>query len=255
VRHAAFLAAGLLATSAQVLLLRELVVDVAGDEAAIGVGLAAWLGGIAAGASAARRRCAAKARGDASAGLALLVMLSLLGLLGGRAAARARAAGGELPDLGLVVVLSLATLAPPGAAVGWTFTALASSASRRWEAGEGIARLYVLESLGSLLGGVAVTVLAGSWMSPLRVGALLGVTSALLASSPGAAESYRPRVLAAAFSWPSPLSRRPSTPAPSERASRERPPACRCGASSTRPTSTLRSAATTCSTSTRAGST
>jgi hypothetical protein len=38
-----------------VLLLRELVVDVAGDEAAIGVGLAAWLGGIAAGASVARR--------------------------------------------------------------------------------------------------------------------------------------------------------------------------------------------------------
>ena len=90
--------------------------------------------------------------------LALLVLLSPLGILGGRLLRLVLAPpAGELPGLGLVVVLSLATLAPPGAAVGWTFTALASSASRRWEAGEGIARLYVLESLGSLLGGVAVT--------------------------------------------------------------------------------------------------
>jgi spermidine synthase len=181
VRHAAFLAAGLLATAAQVLLLRELVVDVAGDEAAIGVGLAAWLVGIAVGASVARRRRAVAAPGDAAAGLALLALLSPVGILGGRLLRLALAPqAGELPGLGLVVVLSLATLAPPGAAVGWTFTALASSASRVWEAGEGIARLYVLESIGSLLGGVAVTALAGSWMSPLRVGALLGVASASL---------------------------------------------------------------------------
>ena len=181
-RHAAFLAAGLLATAAQVLLLRELVVDVAGDEAAIGVGLAAWLAGIAAGASAARRRRAAAAPRDAAAGLAFLALVSPLGILGGRLLRLALAPpAGELPGLGLVLVLSLATLAPPGAAVGWTFTALASSASRLWEAGEGITRLYVLESLGSLLGGVAVTVLAGSWMSPLRVCALLGVAAVLLA--------------------------------------------------------------------------
>jgi len=52
---AAFLAAGLAATAGQVLLLRELVVDGAGDEAGIGVGLAAWLLGIALGAVTARR--------------------------------------------------------------------------------------------------------------------------------------------------------------------------------------------------------
>jgi spermidine synthase len=182
VRHAAFLAAGLLATAAQVLLLRELVVDAAGDEAAIGVGLAAWLVGIAAGASAARRRRAVAAPPDAGSGVALLAVLSPLGILGGRLLRLALAPqAGELPGLGLGVALSLATLLPPGAAVGWTFTALASSASRAWEAGEGIARLYILESLGSLVGGVAVTVLAGPWMSPLRACALVGVASASLA--------------------------------------------------------------------------
>jgi spermidine synthase len=182
VRHAAFLAAGLLATAAQVLLLRELVVDVAGDEAAIGVGLAAWLAGIAVGASAARRRRALVAPTDAGVGMALLALLPPLGILGGRWLRLALAPGaGELPGLGLALVLSLATLAPPGAAVGWTFTALAASASRLWEAGEGIARLYIVESLGSLIGGVAVTLLAGAWVLPFRLAAAFGVGAALLA--------------------------------------------------------------------------
>jgi spermidine synthase len=181
VRHAAFLAAGLLATAAQVLLLRELVVNVAGDEAAIGVGLAAWLAGIAVGSSAARRRHARAAPSDAGLGLALLAVLPPLGILGGRWLRLALAPGaGELPGLDLALVLAVATLAPPGAAVGWTFTALAASASRLWEAGEGITRVYIVESLGSLVGGVAVTLLAGSWVLPLRLAALFGAGAALL---------------------------------------------------------------------------
>jgi spermidine synthase len=186
VRHAAFLAAGLLATAAQVLLLRELVVDAAGDEAAIGVGLAAWLAGIALGAAVARRRRPLAAPGDAAAGLLALALLPPLAMLGGRLLRLALAPeAGELPGLGDVLAFSLATLAPPGLAVGWTFTALAASASRLWEAGEGIARLYVVESLGSLLGGVAVSVLAGAWLAPLRLAALLGVLGALLALAAG----------------------------------------------------------------------
>lgn len=51
----AFAAAGLAATSAQVLLLRDLLVSAAGDEAAIGAGYAAWFLGIALGAAAWRR--------------------------------------------------------------------------------------------------------------------------------------------------------------------------------------------------------
>ncbi|HSD30044.1 MAG TPA: hypothetical protein VLL75_22280, partial [Vicinamibacteria bacterium] len=181
-RHAAFLAAGLLATAAQVLLARELVVDVAGDEAALGVGLAAWLAGIAAGASAARRRRALAAPADAGFGLALLAVLPPLAIVGGRWLRLALAPGaGELPGLGLALVLSAATLAPPGVAVGWTFTALAASASRLWEAGEGIARLYIVESLGSLLGGVAVALLAGAWVAPLRLAACFGFVAAVLA--------------------------------------------------------------------------
>jgi spermidine synthase len=181
VRHAAFLAAGLLATAAQVLLLRELVVDVAGDEAAIGVGLALWLAGIALGASAARRRRAGPPRSDAGLGLAALALLPPVAIVGGRWLRLALAPGaGELPGLGLALALAAATLTPPGVAVGWTFTALAGCASRLWEAGEGIARLYIAESLGSLAGGVAVALLAGAWVAPLRLAACFGVAAALL---------------------------------------------------------------------------
>jgi spermidine synthase len=173
-RHGAFFGTGLLATAAQVLLLRELVVDVAGDEAAIGVGLGAWLAGIAAGAGVARRRRVSAAAMDAGAGLALLAVLPILAILAGRLMLQALAPGpGELPGVGLTLAVAAATLAPPGAAVGWTFTALASAASRVWAADEGIARLYLAESLGSVAGGLLVTLLAGR-LTTLRAAALVG---------------------------------------------------------------------------------
>ncbi len=51
---ALFIAAGGLALTVQVMLLRELMVALQGDETAVALGLAAWLAGIAAGALAAR---------------------------------------------------------------------------------------------------------------------------------------------------------------------------------------------------------
>jgi spermidine synthase len=184
-RHGPFFGTGLLATAAQVLLLRELVVDVAGDEAAIGVGLAAWLAGIAGGAWTARRRRAAVAPHDATAGLALLTVLPILVIVAGRLMWQAFCPeAGQLPGVGLALAMSLATLAPPGALVGWSFTALASATSRLWVAGEGIARLYVAESLGSIAGGLLVTLLAGR-LAPLCAAALAGVLAGAAALAAG----------------------------------------------------------------------
>jgi spermidine synthase len=184
-RHAAFFAAGLLATGSQVLLLRELVVDAAGDEAAIGVGLAAWLLGIAVGASFLRRRLrrrpAASASPAAAVGLAFLALAPTMGMITGRLLRRALAPdAGELPGLDLSLATAAATLAPPGAAVGFAFTALAAAASRLWSAGEGIARLYVAESLGSLAGGGLVTLVVAVSVPPLPLAALVGVLGSLL---------------------------------------------------------------------------
>jgi len=191
-RHTAFFSAGLLATAAQALLLRELVVDAAGDEAAIGVGLAAWLAGIAIGAAAARRRDPSRAPSDAGRWLALLAALPPLAILGGRLLRGALAPDpGELPGLGSSIFLSLATLLPTGAAVGGAFTALASSASRVWRAAEGVTRVYVVESLGSLAGGLLVTALASAL--PLRLSAALSAAAvALVLASAGQAPRSRP---------------------------------------------------------------
>ena len=179
-RHAAFFAAGLLATAAQALLLRELVVDAAGDETAIGSGLFAWLAGIALGAALARRRRACLARRDAGLGLAALATLPLAGMLAGRWLRSALSPpAGEWPGPGLVLVLALATIAPAGAAVGWAFTSLAAAGARLWRAAAAVRRLYVVESLGSFVGGLLVTLLVGR-TSSLRLLALFGCACALL---------------------------------------------------------------------------
>ena len=261
VRHAAFLAAGLLATAAQVLLLRELVVDVAGDEAAIGVGLAAWLGGIAAGASAARRRRAAAAPRDAAAGLALLALLSPLGILGGR-------------------LLRLA-LAPRGGRAARPRPRPGPLARDAGAAGRGGGldvhrpRRLGLPAVGGRRGHRAALRRRVARLAPRRRGGdrsspARGCRPCASARSSASPPPCSPSPPGAAGSWPARWllggvggrlpgrrrrSRRPSTPAPSARASRARPPACRCGPSPTRPTSTSPSAGTTCSTSTRAGST
>ena len=182
IQHAAFFAAGLLAVGAQVLLLRELVVDVAGDELAIGVGLAAWLLGIALGAAGGRRRPARRASRDAAMGIAVLAVLPVLGTVAGRVLRSALGPdAGELPGLGLTVLIAAATLVPPGGMGGWPCATLAASASRLWTAEEAITRLYVVESLGSLVGGLAVTLLVGPRLAPLAAAALLGTFAALLA--------------------------------------------------------------------------
>lgn len=159
-----FLAAGGLAIAVQVSLLRDLTVDLAGDETAVGVGLGAWLAGIAVGAWAARRLLREERCGRwAIYGLVLLALVGALGVADGRLLRWLLAPPpGELLDLTRALVLALATMTPAGALVGATFTALAGVAAAAVGPGGGVARLYIWESLGSLLSGLLVSVgLAG----------------------------------------------------------------------------------------------
>lgn len=178
---AAFLAAGLAATAAQVLLLRELVVGGAGDEAAIGAGLCAWLAGIALGSALTRRLPARSAPRAASRALAALLVVAPIGILAGRLLCRLLAPPpGELPGLGRVLLVAAATLGPGGLLVGRAFPALATLSGPAPAAA--IRRLYVLESAGSLLGGAAVTALAGAAVAPLPAAVALGAFALLLAA-------------------------------------------------------------------------
>lgn len=184
--HGAFLASGLAATAAQVVLLRELVVDVAGDEAAIGAGLAAWLLGIALGARLARKLPPDRAARASATAISGLVLSAPLGLLLGRLLVPLLfPPPGELPGLGVTLLLAGVTLAPAGLLVGRSFTALALVGAALEPAPSAVTRLYVLESAGSLTGGLLVTATAAFLPVPLA-GALLASALALLLAAPAA---------------------------------------------------------------------
>ncbi len=194
----AFAAAGFAATSAQVLLLRELLVCAAGDEASIGAGLAAWLLGIALGAVARRR-------GVPGPALSPFTLLSLLAGAGGagivalrllRVAAAPPA--GELPGLGLVLLLASVSLLPSGALVGASFAALGAHAATLLPPGEALTRLYVVESVGSLAAGACASLLVGKLLPPLATAFLAGLVAALLLLASGH-PGRRPALVAAAL--------------------------------------------------------
>ncbi len=181
----AFAAAGLAATAAQVLLLRELLVCAAGDEVAISAGLCAWLLGIALGA-------AARRRGAHGPVLSPAALLSLLAGAGGAGVVALRLlrvaaapAAGELPGLGLVLLLASVSLLPSGALVGASFAALGAHAATLLPPGEALARLYVVESIGSLVAGAGASLLVGTFLPPLTAALLAGLAAALLLLASG----------------------------------------------------------------------
>ena len=194
----AFAAAGFAATAAQVLLLRELLVCAAGDEAAIGAGLCAWLLGIALGAAARRRG----ASGPVLSPAALLSLLAGAGGAGVVALRLLRVAAappaGELPGLGLVLLLASVSLLPSGALVGASFAALGAHAATLLPPGEALARLYVAESIGSLVAGASASLLVGTLLPPLTAALLAGLAAALLLLASGL-PGRRPALAAAAL--------------------------------------------------------
>jgi spermidine synthase len=179
-----FFAAGGLALTVQVSLLRELMVCLQGDETAVGLGLAAWLAGIAGGAAGARALARRRPDRWAVSCFALLAAGGPLAITAGRVGRWLLAPPpGELLPLGSAVVLALIVLAPAGCLVGMTFTTLAATArDAGWPAGRGIARLYVLESLGSLAAGLGVTFLVVPLMEPLSGLLLVSVAWLLIGS-------------------------------------------------------------------------
>lgn len=182
-----FFSAGALAFATQTLLLRELMASLQGDETAVGLGLAAWLAGIAVGAAAARRAVRRWPQILSVASVAALAALLVPAILAARLAARwAVAASGAPAPLGASLVVAAVVMVPPGALVGLGFATLAATARRAGiGASEVVGRLYVLEALGSLAGGLAATFVVIPLLSPLHGAALIGALG-LLGAMPAA---------------------------------------------------------------------
>ena len=164
VRGACFVAFGAWAVLAQSLFVRESLIVFFGNELALGVTLSSWFLGIFAGAACAAiwaRRSAGAPRCVTSFAIpfALLIASLPLALLALRASRLfLGVAGGELVPLGRVSLVCLLTITSSSFLVGWLFPAASAVAgATRWSGRGVIGWVYVLESAGGLIGGVAFT--------------------------------------------------------------------------------------------------
>lgn len=178
------LALGLYATLAQVTLMREALTVAGGNELAVGMGFAAWLGCVGLGALAATPlpgpRAAALAAGLAAGPLAALGLM----VLRAHRALFDLAAGAD-PTFGQLAAVLGIGLGLGGLTVGFAFTAAARSFAQRDQAP--VSRLYTLEAIGALAAGLLFTFALAGRVPPLVVlGAaaalLLGATASLPAS-------------------------------------------------------------------------
>ena len=202
----AFLALGAWAVLAQSVLLRETLVVFFGNELSIGLTFSSWFLGIFLGALAGGRRAGtaptASHAPDATLRFTVLFLallgvlpLSLVLLRGSRFLVGIPAA--ELMPFGSMAILCLLTVTPTSLLIGLLFpaaSALASKTARLSQAplanagALAIGRVYVVESLGGLLGGAAFTLLLLPKLDTLTavsifaVGVLLSLALLMLAS-------------------------------------------------------------------------
>jgi NosR/NirI family transcriptional regulator, nitrous oxide reductase regulator len=194
-RHPASLPAftlGLVTLAAQAVLFRAHMVSFGGAELGFGAFFAGWLAWIGVGGALARGapRLVSRIASQPARALALYPLWMALSFLGA-SSLRSLApvpAYAEVP-LGWLLALTVGVTAPVSLWTGLVFTSLAStSADGR---APSLARVYALEALGAVVGGVGASVAASLGVAPLSI-LLLAMASALI---PWAASARRLRVL------------------------------------------------------------
>ncbi|MCX7818917.1 MAG: hypothetical protein N2652_06910 [Kiritimatiellae bacterium] len=185
----AVLALGACGVAGQVLLWRELVALYQGNELTTGIILANWLLAEAIGAAVAGRR--APLSSDASGRFALLSAAYALGVTASLVGARLLrpAAGLALAQpvgTAFTMLTSLVLQAPPSLLHGALFPMAGRLCDAHGAAtGSAVATLYVWESLGTLLGAIAVKIAFSLGIhAVVIVAAIWGLTAIVLATSP-----------------------------------------------------------------------
>lgn len=167
--------AGALAQTAQVVLLRELLMAFSGLEATLGIVLGAWMALVAAGAALAGPLIPKRLPPAPLFGVLLGSAFLPLGgsaLLARLLPASLGLVSGQLPGLGASLGLSLAALAPTGLFVGALFVASAralESARGGDPPGASAGRAYLLEAAGSAIAGAAFSFLLVELLDPFRL--------------------------------------------------------------------------------------
>jgi len=177
---------GFVAMVGQALLVREALVVFYGNELSVGVVLASWFVGIFAGALVSRRFAREDERRFERLGWGILLFCFLVSLqvLNMRVVRWYMGVGvGELAPLGKLVLACMLVVAPVGVGIGLVFplAAVAGVYFRR----DAVARVYVLEALGSVAGGLAFTFLIVKYLNPLL--SLVGCAAVLIILGAGVA--------------------------------------------------------------------
>ena len=178
---------GFSAVTAQVVLMRELMVVCHGNEVSLGLTLASWLLWTAAGSGLAG---AIGGRGRPERWMAVLEIAVAAAFPAGIVLVRAGRwffglTPGELPGPGSMLLISLVSLSLFCLVSGWLFAA----GSRAWiaraggAAGEATGSVYLLEAAGSTAGGVLASLFLIRLLSPMEIAALIGLLNLAAAAA------------------------------------------------------------------------
>ena len=162
---------GFYATGGQVLILRELVSSLNGDELLIGTGLFGWLLWVALGAYLGGR---ASIRSNSSVLFPIgAVLLPLSIILTRLAPMIATGTVGEIIPFSYAALISVIAMFPVAIISGWLFPDICRRGS---DARESIVLVYLLEGIGAFVVGWVVVLLVGSVLSTLGMSIALAVT-------------------------------------------------------------------------------
>ncbi|MFC1654601.1 fused MFS/spermidine synthase [Myxococcota bacterium] len=171
-KSTAFVAGGLgcFATASQVGLVREFLVVFAGNELCLGVIFACWFLGIVIGADAGGRLAQRAGYGPARLWICSGLMVALLPLLFILLRAWRGILSippGELPALGDLLISGLVLITPFCLLIGLSFPLMCRFAAQE-DQKTIIGRVYVIESLGAVVGGLCIGVLLAGWTVPFE---------------------------------------------------------------------------------------
>jgi spermidine synthase len=176
---------GFTAVTAQVVLMRELLVLAGGAEVSLGLVLACWLLWTALGSGLVGRIKGGDPLRLVATLEALIALALPVTILAARAAKSAlETVPGEIPAPGAVLLASLATIGPFCVLSGWLFAA----GSRLYgaQAGASIARssgtVYLLEAAGSAAGGLLASVLLIRHLGAIEIALLLAILNLVAAA-------------------------------------------------------------------------
>jgi spermidine synthase len=171
-KPAAFVAGGLgcFATASQVGLIREFLAVFAGNELCLGVIFACWFLGIVIGAGLGGRLAQRAGHRTAALWICSGLMVAVLPLLFTLLRAWRGILSvppGELPGLGDLLLSGLVLITPFCLLIGLSFPLVCRFAARE-DRKTIIGRVYVIESVGAVIGGLCIGVLLAGWTVPFE---------------------------------------------------------------------------------------